>query len=234
MGKTATQARYSVAVADDADTVRAAQRLRNEVFGLDRPGGLDIDPFDEFCDHIVVRATDSGEVVGTYRLLPPGRTDRLYSEGEFDLDALRGVRADVVEAGRSCVHPAHRSGAVITLLWGALARYVLLSGHRWLAGSASVSLADGPDLATTAWTRAAEHLSPPELRVRPYQPWTPPGPPSCQPPLPPLLQGYLRLGAWVCGPPAHDPDFGTADLFVLLSMDRVHPRYLEFFLAARG
>ena len=232
MGKTATRARYSVAVADDQDTVRAAQLLRNEVFGLDRPGGLDIDPYDEFCDHIVVRAED--EVVGTYRLLPPGRTDRLYSEDEFELGALRGVRADLVEAGRSCVHPAHRSGAVITLLWGALARYVLLSGHRWLAGCASVPLADGADVAGAAWTRAADHLSPPELRVRPYRPWTPPDPPSRQVPLPPLLQGYLRLGAWVCGPPAHDPDFDTADLFVLLSMDRVHPRYLEFFLAAQG
>ncbi|GAA3430632.1 GNAT family N-acetyltransferase [Kutzneria kofuensis] len=232
MGKTATQARYSVAVADDRDTVRAAQRLRNDVFGLERPGGVDIDPYDELCDHIVVRAGD--EVVGTYRLLPPGRADRVYSEGEFDLGALAGVRADLVEAGRSCVHPAHRSGAVITLLWGALARYVLLSGHRWLAGCASVSLADGPDAATATWSLAQErHLSPPELRVRPYQPWTPPGPPSSRPPIPPLIQGYLRLGAWVCGPPAHDADFGTADLFVLLSMDRVHPRYLEFFLAAQ-
>ncbi|MFC0544823.1 GNAT family N-acetyltransferase [Kutzneria chonburiensis] len=232
MAKAATRARYSVAVADDEDTVRAAQKLRNDVFGLDRPGGLDIDPYDEFCDHIVVRAED--EVVGTYRLLPPGRTDRLYSEDEFDLGALRGVRADLVEAGRSCVHPAHRSGAVITLLWGALARYVLLSGHQWLAGCASVPLADGPDVAGAACAKAAAHLSPPELRVRPYKPWTPPSPLSRQVPLPPLLQGYLRLGAWVCGPPAHDPDFGTADLFVLLSMDRVHPRYLEFFLAAQA
>jgi putative hemolysin len=48
--------------------------------------------------------------------------------------------------------------------------------------------------------------------------------------LPPLLKGYLRLGAWVCGPPAHDPDFGVADLFVLLSLERVDKRYLKFFL----
>lgn len=49
--------------------------------------------------------------------------------------------------------------------------------------------------------------------------------------LPALLRGYLRLGAWVCGEPAHDPDFGVADLYVLLSMRRVNPRYLRHFLS---
>jgi putative hemolysin len=48
--------------------------------------------------------------------------------------------------------------------------------------------------------------------------------------IPPLLRGYLRLGAWVCGPPAHDPEFGVADLLILLPLDRIDPRYLRFFL----
>ena len=49
--------------------------------------------------------------------------------------------------------------------------------------------------------------------------------------LPPLLRGYLRLGAKVCGEPAHDPDFGVADLYVLLSLRDTNPRYLRHFLS---
>ena len=66
--------------------------------------------------------------------------------------------------------------------------------------------------------------------VPPHVPWVAEAEPPARAVVPPLLKGYLRLGARVCGPPAHDPDFGVADLFVLLSMERVDQRYLKFFL----
>jgi putative hemolysin len=76
-----------------------------------------------------------------------------------------------------------------------------------------------------------KHYAPPEYRVRPLVPWqTGTVEPPARPIMPPLLKGYLRLGAWVCGPPALDADFGVADLFVLLGLDRVDERYLRFFL----
>ncbi len=106
-------------------------------------------------------------------------------------------------------------------------------GHEWLAGCCSIPLADGGELAAGTWDRVqAKHLAPEEYRVRPLLPWTAEGVtrrPDTE--LPPLLRGYLRLGAWVCAAPAHDPDFGVADLFVLLSMRRVNPRYLRHFLS---
>lgn len=143
-------ATYTTSIADTREKVRAVQRLRHRVFAgelgarLNDPGSdLDTDEFDEQCDHLIVEHNPSGEVVGTYRLLPPGRGERLYSESEFDLCALAPLRPSLLEAGRSCVHPDHRSGAVITLMWSALARYALLSGHRYLAGCASVPLDDG-------------------------------------------------------------------------------------------
>ncbi|MDG4863905.1 GNAT family N-acetyltransferase, partial [Streptomyces sp. T-3] len=149
---------YAVAIADSPELVAAAQRLRHQVFAgelgarLHSPvPGHDIDEFDAAADHLVVIETGTGEVVGTYRLLPPGRTERLYSEGEFDLTALDGIRPRLIEAGRSCVHPDHRGGAVINLMWSALARYVLLSGHGYLAGCASVPLDDGGRAASSAW-----------------------------------------------------------------------------------
>ncbi|MEV7502162.1 GNAT family N-acyltransferase [Streptomyces sp. NPDC093018] len=239
----AAPARYTVALARDEDDVRAAQRLRYDVFAGEmgavlatpRPGH-DIDAFDAHCDHLLVRDTVTGQVVGTYRLLPPERAaaaGRLYSEGEFTIDALDAIRPGLVEVGRSCVHPEHRDGAVIGLIWAGIARYMTDRGHEWLAGCCSVPLADGGALATATWDRVrAKHLAPEEFRVRPRTPWTPNAEaPAGRTELPALLRGYLRLGAWVCGEPAHDADFGVADLYVLLSMRRVNPRYLRHFLS---
>ncbi|MEW2544317.1 GNAT family N-acyltransferase [Streptomyces sp. NPDC047002] len=236
--------RYRVVLARDAADVRAAQRLRHQVFAgelgalLDGPEpGLDGDRFDEHCDHLLVREEETGQVVGTYRLLPPERARAaggLYSDGEFDLAAFAPLRGELVEVGRSCVHPDHRTGAVISLIWAGLARYMTTTGHRYLTGCCSVPLADGGALAASAWETVRErHLAPEQYRVTPYRPWTPalPAAAGSRAELPALLRGYLRLGAQVCGAPAHDPDFGVADLCVLLSMDRVSERYLRHFLS---
>ncbi|MDA0225601.1 MAG: GNAT family N-acetyltransferase [Proteobacteria bacterium] len=235
---------YSVGFARSESDVRDAQRLRWQVFGEEmgarlssREPGIDQDFFDRYCDHLVVRDEISGEVVGTYRLLAPEAARRVgafYSESEFDLTPLRGLRARMVEVGRSCIHPAHRTGAVIALLWSALARYMVERGHRTLVGCASMGMADGGHGAASAWAHlSATHLAPPEYRVRA----------RCRlsvedldatrgAVLPPLLKGYLRCGAWICGEPAWDPDFNTADFFVLLPMSAVAPRYARHFLGA--
>ncbi|TMR21268.1 GNAT family N-acetyltransferase [Nonomuraea turkmeniaca] len=228
--------RYTVGMATSPADLRAAQRLRYEVFAgemgarLDSPvSGLDADRFDAYCDHLIVR--DGDEVVGTYRLLPPGRADRLYSDTEFDLRNLAPIRKGLVEAGRTCVHPGHRDGAVMALMWAGIARYMVDGGHQWLAGCCSVPLDDQGTVAAAVAERVP--LGPEEYRVMPRDPWRPDRrateradrfvPPA-------LLRGYLRLGSWVCGAPAHDRDFGTADFFLLLSMARVNQRYLRYFL----
>lgn len=236
---------YRVFLATGREDVRAAQRLRHLVFAgelgarLEGPEpGLDGDAFDAYCDHLLVRETATGETVATYRLLPPDRArlaGRLYAESEFDLTRLAPIRDDLVEVGRSCVHPAHRDGAVIALLWAGLARYMERTGHTWLAGCCSLPLADGGARAARSWnTVRASHLAPPEHRVTPHRLWdsSAHGPETGpRAGLPPLLRGYLRLGAQVCGAPAYDPDFNVADLYVLLSMRRADPRYLRHFLS---
>ncbi len=239
----AAASRYSLLLTTDPDDVRAAQRLRHDVFagelGAAVTGpepGLDADRFDAFCDHLVVREDATGAIVGTYRVLPPHRAREaggLYADGEFALDALAPLRDRLVETGRSCVHRDHRDGAVINLVWAGLARYMLLTGHRWLVGCASVPLADGGALAAGVHDRVtADHLAPADRRVRPHRPWDPTGVARApRPVLPPLLRGYLRLGARVCGPPAHDPEFDCADFLVLLGLDHMDPRYARFFLS---
>lgn len=233
---TLLDARYSAIVTTDPALVRACQDLRQDVFGAAFGTSSDRDEFDEVCEHLAV--LHDGEVVGTYRLLLPGRAGRLYSEGEFDLGALAPLRADLVEAGRSCVHPDHRGGAVINLMWATMARYVEAAGYRHVMGCASVSLADGGAQAAGTWALTqAKHLAPGELRVTPHRPWIPLPRAEERPSyadVPPLLRGYLRLGAWVCGPPAHDPEFAVADFCTLLPFDRMGARYRRYFFGDAG
>src|SRR6266545_4243825 len=198
MSVLATTARYTLLVASEGAQVRAAQRLRHQVFA-DELGatlhpaepGLDVEELDRFCDHLVIRLEDTGEVVGTYRMLPPERAalaGRLYSDGEFDLAGLAPLRPALVETGRSCVHPDHRSGAVINLMWAGIARYMHLHGYRWLGGCASVPLADGGETAAGVWELAQrKHLAPQAWRVRPHNPW-PVRPVVAKPNVPPLLK----------------------------------------------
>lgn len=251
---------YTLLIADSATQVAAAQRLRHTVFveefgaNLSSPvPGLDIDEFDAYCEHLIVREDRTGAVVGTYRMLPPDRLAQAggrYADGEFDLTPLAPLRDGLVEIGRSCVDPAHRSGAVINLMWAGIARYLHLRDLRWLAGCASVPLTDGGEIAVGVWAEVLRrHLSPPPMRVRPHRPWlaepagvaalAAAGPDAVSSagaeragrvPMPPLLRGYLRLGAWVCGEPGYDPEFDVADFFVLFSLDRMPARYHRHFL----
>lgn len=241
---------YHVALAADAADVRSAQRLRHDVFGVEggasTPGpiGLDADRFDDLCDHLLVRAAGAdqqrGEVVATYRLLPPHANDStprglgLYSHTEFDVSPLENILDRTVEAGRSCVAQNHRSAAPISLLWGGIARYMQLTGYRYLMGCASIPLTDGGVTAASfADLAAAKHAAPQDQQCRPWTEFDATGiSRKSRDIVPPLLRGYLRLGAVVCGPPAFDPDFGTADFLVLLDLETANRRYLRFFLGA--
>ncbi|OWY38196.1 GNAT family N-acetyltransferase [Xenophilus sp. AP218F] len=235
--------RLAVRLAQSPDDVRRAQKLRFDIFAgemgaelASRDLGIDCDDYDALCDHLIVEDQASGQVVGTYRMLPPAaarRAPSLYSEHEFDLGRLAHLRDQLIEVGRSCVHRDFRSGAVIALLWSGLADYVASQGGQYLAGCASVSLADGGHQAVSLYRQLeGKHLSPADWRVFPHLPL-----PldqvadNCAPaPMPPLIKGYLRAGAWVCGEPAWDPDFNCADFFMLLPMSRLSARYDKHFV----
>lgn len=234
----------SVSLAAHADDVRAAQALRYKVFAEEmgarlnsREPGLDIDLFDAWCDHLLVRDDDSNEVVGTYRILPPERARKLgtyYSDTEFDLTRLQHIKSRMVEVGRSCVHPDYRTGATISLLWSGLAAYMGKHGYEYLVGCASISMADGGHMAASIHRELkAQALSPVEWRVFPRCPLPLDALDTRQQAeIPPLIRGYLKAGAYVCGDPAWDPDFNTADVLILLPMSRINRRYAKHFLAA--
>ena len=230
-----------VGFAQSAWEIRAAQRLRFQVFAeemgarLPNPQqGIDEDAFDLLCEHLIVRDQRTDKVVGTYQILSPAsaqRIGRYYADGEFDLGRLATLRPQLVEIGRACVHPDYRSGATITLLWSGLARYMRLSGHEFLFGCASIGMADGGHAAASLYRRLQGQLAPAEYRVFP----------RCALPLealrsnveadlPPLIKGYLRAGAMICGAPAWDPDFNTADLPMLLQLRDLPEKYRRHFL----
>lgn len=241
-----TSPEYELRPATSTVEVLAAQRLRYLVFeqegGANTPGrdGIDADEFDDNCDHLIVwhhgDPAHRPTAVATYRMLPPHANDAsprhtgLYSATEFDLSALESLMPAMVEAGRCAVHPDHRNGATMSLLWGGIARYMFLSGYRYLIGCSSISLSDGGILAAGVWDALrGRHLGSAARWCPPRVRWQGPVAAS-RVKTPALLRGYLRLGAVVLSEPAFDGAFNTADLLVLLDLQNVDQRYLRFFL----
>lgn len=234
---------YSVSLARSSCEIDAAQRLRYRVF-MEELGAIpdgdhaerDIDDFDIDCDHILVTDQAHHRVVGCYRIMRPetaARRGAFYADGEFDLRRLDPLRQRTAEVGRASIDPDYRNGTVLMLLWSALGRYIVESRYDFVIGCASISLADGDDNALAVFNElAAKHLSPSEFRVFPriaYLPARPPVISQLPPKVPPLIKGYTRMGAWVCGAPAWDARFNTADLFVLLPLARLTKSYARHF-----
>ncbi len=217
--------------------IEAVQRLRYDVFSEDlgavfpaNARGLDQDRYDRWCEHVIVRESADGRIVGTYRILTPERA-RLaggyYTESEFDISALAPLRTGLIEVGRSCVHADFRQGAAIMLLWNGVAEIMRRGGYRYVLGCASVSLRDDGVCAAEVWRQMSPHLDDPSVpRVRPIHRYPVERLAHTLPAkVPPLIKGYLKLGARVCGEPAWDPDFNTADMPVLLDVCKMDARY---------
>lgn len=227
------------------DEVREAQRLRYDVFATemgarlkDSIPGHDIDLFDDYCEHLIIRDEASEQVIGTYRVLTPVQAKRIgstYSDLEFDLTRLRGYRDRMVELGRSCVHPEHRHGGVIMALWGALAEFMVRNKLDVMIGCASIPMLHNGvvsgNVAASIWHQLREtHLAPIQYHVRPRLALPVEALEhdlAIEPPA--LIKGYLRLGAKILGAPAWDPDFNTADLPMMMQTADIPARYRRHF-----
>jgi len=231
----------------DAAMIDEAQRLRYEVF-TSEPGfalpaaadGRDVDRFDGYCDHLLVRDDDTGELIGCYRMLPPAgaiAAKGLYTATEFDVAALDPLRPSLVEMGRAVVREDHRNGAVVLLMWAGILAYLDRCDYNYVTGCVSVPIQSTPDEVPGSQVRSVRdfvlrrHAS--AYLARPHRPVVLNGKtldeiaPVARIAIPPLLRGYLRLGCKVCGEPAHDTDFGVADFMILLDKRQADIRYLN-------
>lgn len=243
------ESRLEALWARDIEDIREAQRLRYRVFGQElgarlrtlpgMPDSHDIDLYDRFCEHLIVRAwgheNEPPRIVGTYRVLTPAAAlmvGGLYSEQEFDLVRLSRLRPKMAELGRSCIDPVWRTGGVILLLWSCLAEFMRRNELEHMVGCASVPMRDGGHTAASLWQQLRqEHLASIEHHVTPRLALPVNelrGDLRVEPPA--LVKGYLRCGAKVLGPPAWDPDFGTADLPMMLSLQDMPAAYQRRFL----
>ena len=237
--------KIQVSWARHQDEVREAQRLRYQVFAVEMGArlvckipGHDMDLFDDYCEHLLVRDEVTQEVIGTYRALTPTQAKRAgstYSDLEFDLTRLRTLRSRMVELGRSCVHAEHRQGAVIMALWGALAQFMSRNQLDTMIGCASIPMqhngTPSGHAAASIWRQLREtHLAAIDWHVIPRLAL-----PvdqldnslTVEPPA--LIRGYLRLGAKVLGAPAWDPDFNSADLPMMMRISDLPLRYRKHF-----
>jgi len=178
--------------------------------------------------------------VGCYRMLPPAgaiEAGSLYTATEFDVQALDALRPSLVEMGRAVVRADHRNGAVLRLMCAGILAYVDHCDYDYVTGCVSVPIAgEGAPGSQVRGVRdfvSRRHAAPARYTVYPYRPVVLDGrpldeiDPPARPAIPALMRGYLRLGAQVCGEPAHDPDFGVADFPALLDKRRADTRYLK-------
>jgi len=225
---------YSVRLARGAPDLRAAQALRFQVFNMELDEGLpqswdtglDADPYDAVCDHLVVEDTTEGALVGTYRMQTGQRAaagQGYYSEREFDFTPFHAERPRILELGRACIHRRHRNFAVINLLWKGIAAYAAQHGTRYLLGCSSLTSRDAAEGVAAAAVLLAAHAAPDAWCTRPqpgYACTAPAGAALPPPPVVPrLLSAYLALGARLCGPPAIDREFGTIDFLTWLDLE---------------
>lgn len=231
----------SVTVSRETIDVLDAQRLRYDVFagemGARLPsaaGRLDVDRFDTHCAHVLVRERVGGRVVACARLLDSRdavSAGGFYSQQEFDLTRILTLPGRLLEVGRTCVAKDRRNGATLSALWTGLAREALARGADHLIGCASVPYDPETEALGPLSASLRSHWIADSSRVYPRRP-TPKdsSAPSRSTPLPPLLAAYLRLGAKIGGEPSWDPEFGTADYFVIVAVEKLAARYARRFL----
>jgi len=235
---------YTTRVARTEAEIRAAQTLRFEVFNLElneglaesHATGLDADPFDAVCDHLLVEHIPSGSIVGTYRLQTgtnAGKNLGYYSAQEFDFSPFEPMRHEIVELGRACVHKQHRNLVVLGLLWKGIADYAKARGARYLIGCSSLTSQNPAEGASAYSELCRKNLADTAWRTQPLSVYECPLDAVTEEKvqIPKLLRAYLTVGAKICGPPALDHHFKTIDFLTLLDLESLSPVARARFLS---
>ncbi|PLX34264.1 MAG: ornithine--acyl-ACP N-acyltransferase OlsB [Hyphomicrobiales bacterium] len=257
-GVLARRGALEMRLAVNEDEIRQCQELRYQVFYREmaatpsdeaRRLERDEDRFDDICDHLLVIDNDAaeengrGRIVGTYRLLQQEIAEQnggFYSADEYEIGPLIARHPDLrfLELGRSCVLKPYRTRPTVELLWQGIWNYVRKNRFDVMIGCASLSGTD-PDALSLPLTFLHHHAAPPpqwharavaaryvamdrlaagDLDEK-----------AALRSLPPLIRGYLRLGAYIGEGAVVDSQFGTTDVLIILPVEKINPRYLSHF-----
>jgi putative hemolysin len=238
---------FIVKTADSPEELREALRLRHDVFLMEllkrkKRSGIDKDKFDKHCDHLIIIDKRINKIIGTYRMQSSEHTRKWYTATEFHMKYIKKLPGTKLELGRACVHPEHRNGVTISLLWEGINAYIAASGSSYLFGCSSIKTMDKAEIRQIyAYLMQNGHISDCH-RVRPKSKFKVPGfkrfsrlhPLHSQIPIehidmkdkiPSLLASYLRVGAKVCGVPALDKSFKCIDFLTLMKVEDINQTY---------
>ena len=238
---------FIIKTADSPHELRQALMLRHDVFLTEllkrkKRSGIDKDKFDKHCDHLIIIDKRSNQIIGTYRLQSSEHTKKWYTATEFHMRHIKKLPGTKLELGRACVHPDHRNGITIALLWEGITAYINASGSSYLFGCSSIKTMDKEEIRQIySYLMQNGHISN-DHRVRPKAKFQVPGfkkytrlhPQHWQIPIehhvmkdkiPSLLASYLKVGAKVCGTPALDKSFKCIDFLTLMNVDDLNKTY---------
>ena len=192
---------------------------------------LDIDEFDHICDHMVIQCKKSGNIIGTYRLISSDRSDRFYSQGEFNLDNFLKAPGKKLELGRACIDVNHRNGNVIDLLWKGIATYITKTNSQFLFGCSSVHTTR-KDLSwkifdfmqLKGWVEEDHQIHPIGKYAFDYVD-SQMDPMDAKNYVPALLRSYITAGAKIYAAPALDEEFSCVDFLTILDMKNLSRLY---------
>ncbi|MFN3208504.1 MAG: GNAT family N-acetyltransferase [Roseovarius sp.] len=230
-----SKGRYRTRIADCADDIEAAQRLRHLAFkGASAEDGLDRDEFDEICTHILVEDARDNRLICCFRMLclnGGGEIERSYSAQYYELSALRAFSGPMVEMGRFCIHPDARDPDILRVAWGAMTRYVDENGVEMLFGCSSFKGTDADDYLDAFAMLKDRHLAPRRWLPRVKAPSVfrfaqalrrrKPDAKLAMLRMPPLLRTYLVMGGWVSDHAVVDRQMNTLHVFTGLEINAI-------------
>ncbi len=238
----------SLKLADNVEELKKAQALRQFVFfeepqGIKTASGkLDSDEFDAVCEHFVVYDEDTNAVVGTYRLLRRNETkkpEKFYTESEFDITKLKNSNYNLLELGRSCIHPDYRDGKVIQLLWRGIGIFIAFHRLQYLFGCASFNGVDAKQHQESIsylqhFHKAPDGICPvarPEFSAKiEILPLDKIDKKHAMMKLPSLLKGYIRAGCMIGEGAVIDEYCQTTDVCTIMDTSKIAKRYSEHFV----
>lgn len=229
--------KYTLKTADSLSELIELFRLRHFVFLSDNQTetAIDVDKYDSECDHILIRCNKTNEICGTYRIITSNNHVGFYSESEFDLDSFLHAKGVKMELGRACIHPNHRNGHVIDLLWRGIGEYAVKINAEYLFGCSSLSLFSKTKTLQLLEYFKKNNLSATNFEVRPKEKYNYhlEEVPFCEffsddelkKSVPPLLMSYINAGAKVYGEPAIDQEFECLDFLTILDLNNLTSSY---------